>query len=70
RVGETLALAASARDASGDAVPESEIVWRSLTPTVASVDASGIVRALAAGHGAITASVDGVSESVAIDVRP
>lgn len=70
RVGETLALSASASEASGDAVPASEIVWRSLTPGVASVDASGVVRALAAGHGAIAASIDGVSDSVAIDVRP
>ena len=69
-VGETLAHSASASEASGDAVPVSEIVWRSQTPALASVDASGVVRALAAGHGEIAASVEGVSDRVPIDVRP
>ena len=70
RVGETLALSAVAFDASGGVVPASAIFWRSLSPDLASVDAGGVVRALAHGHVQIVATVDGVSDSVQVDVLP
>ena len=70
RPAESLALSAGAHDARGGAVPASAILWRSLSPGVASVDTSGVVRALSHGHAQIVASVDGVSDSVRIDVMP
>ena len=70
RVGEILALSASAFDARNAAVPASEIGWRSLSPSVATVDTTGVVRALSTGHARIVASVDGVSDDVTIDVQP
>lgn len=70
RIAESLALSAGARDARGGVVPVSAILWRSLSPEVASVDASGVVRALGHGHAQIVATVDGVSDSVQIDVLP
>jgi len=70
RVGDSLTLSATATDARGDVVPTSDIAWRSLAPTVASVDVRGVVRSLAPGHAQIVASVDGISDVVTIDVRP
>ena len=70
RTGDTLALTADARDARGEVLPSSSVVWSSLSPGVASVDAGGIVRALAHGHARIVAGVDGVADSVQVDVLP
>ena len=70
RIGESLALSADARDARGGVVPASAIRWRSLSPEVASVDASGVVSGLAHGHARIVASIDDVSDSVQVDVLP
>ena len=67
-VGETVGLSAVARDATGAAVTGSPITWRSLGPATASVDAGGVVRGLAAGHAEVVASIDGVSDTVAVDV--
>lgn len=70
RPGQTFLLSAIAFDALGAVVPASEIVWRSLAPTVATVDANGLLRALSYGHVPVVASVDGVSDTVTLDVRP
>ena len=70
RVGETLTLTATARDVLGGLVPTAQITWRALAPVVAGVDASGQVRALSTGHTRIVASVDGISDSILVDVRP
>jgi uncharacterized protein YjdB len=70
RIGESLTLSAGASDARGGVVPASAVVWRSLSPDIASVDASGVVRALAHGHARIAAAVDDLSDSVQIDVVP
>lgn len=70
RVGESIDLSATARDALGGLVPASEIAWRSLAPLIASVDANGVVRALGVGHAEIVASVDGASDSIRMFVEP
>jgi uncharacterized protein YjdB len=70
RIGDSLALSAGASDARGGVVPASAVVWRSLSPDVASVDVGGVVRALAHGHVWIVATVDDVSDGVQIDVVP
>jgi uncharacterized protein YjdB len=70
RIGEAITLTATASDALGNLVPTAQITWRALAPVVASVDASGQVRALSTGHTQLVASVDGVSDSILVDVRP
>ena len=70
RIGETITLTATASDALGNLVPSARITWRALASVVASVDASGQVRALSTGHTQLVASVDGVSDSILVDVRP
>ena len=70
RISDSLTLSAAAWDARGGVVSPTAILWRSLSPDVASVDAGGVVRGLAHGHATIVAEVDGVSDSVRIDVVP
>ena len=70
RVGHGVTLSAEAWDALGTLLPSSIISWRSLSPAVASVDASGAVRGLTDGHAQIVASADGVSDSIFVSVLP
>jgi len=70
RLGHTVTLSAMVWDALGEPISASDVSWRSLAPTLASVDASGVVRALADGHARIAASIEGVSDSITVDVLP
>ncbi len=69
-VGGTRQLAASPRTSTGIVVPGKTISWSSGNPSVATVDGSGLVRGLTAGVAQVTATVDGVTGRVDIDVRP
>jgi uncharacterized protein YjdB len=60
-VGQTLQLAAAPQDAIGNILTDRAITWTSGAPAVATVSASGLVTALAAGSATITASSEGVS---------
>lgn len=42
------------------------VAWRSLDPAIASVDAGGVVRALAGGRTSIVATVDGVADTISV----
>ncbi len=57
-VGDTLRLAATARDVAGNTIGGKTVAWASLNAGVASVT-SGLVRGIAAGTTSITATVDG-----------
>ena len=59
--GVTQALQVEARDAAGVLVNAPAVEWRSDAPAVASVDATGVVRAVAPGSARITANVRGVN---------
>lgn len=67
-VDRTVQLSAAARDASGGALSGRSFTWSSSTPTVASVDAAGSVQALDAGPVTISATADGVSGQLALEV--
>jgi uncharacterized protein YjdB len=54
--GKTLQLTATVKDSAGNVVGEPDVFWSSSNPTVASVNASGLVTALAAGSAAISAA--------------
>jgi trimeric autotransporter adhesin len=66
--GGTQQLSATARDASGTTIPGKTFSWSSADATVASVNANGMVTAIAPGNTTITASADGKSGSAAITV--
>ena len=73
--GEETVLAVSSRDVTGNvrALPDSlraRVVWRSLAPTIATVDADGRVRGIAQGSAPVEASLAtlGLRDSVTVAV--
>lgn len=58
-VGGTLQLAATAFDAAGQPVTGRPMAWQSSIPSVATVNASGLLTALAAGQTTVSVIVDG-----------
>jgi uncharacterized protein YjdB len=69
-VGTSISLTAQASSSSGQTLTGRSVIWSSSAPTVASVTASGVVTALAAGSTVIFASVDGVLGWANVDVLP
>jgi uncharacterized protein YjdB len=69
-VGGSVALSAVAYDADGAVLAGAPITWQSRGPTIASVDAGGVVRALAVGHASLVASAGGVADTISVYVAP
>ena len=67
-LGDTVRLAAEALDANGNAVAGSEFSWESGDAAVATVDASGLVMAVANGNATITATSGSVSGNATVTV--
>ena len=67
-LGDTLRLTAEAFDANGHAVAGAEFSWASSDDSVATVDATGLVTAIASGSVAITATSGSVSGSAMVTV--
>ena len=70
QIGGTAQLAAVARDAAGNALTGRAIGWSSGNEGVATVDQSGLVRAVSAGTVTITATSEGVSGTSSVTVTP
>lgn len=66
--GQAGQLDATVYDAFHDSLPGEGVTWTSVTPSVARVSATGLVTALAYGHGLVTASDGAVSSSYAFGV--
>jgi plastocyanin len=70
-IGQTTALSAAAFEASGAQITSPGVItWTSSATTVAAVDQTGKVTAVAAGTTTVAANVAGVSGSLAIKVNP
>ncbi len=67
-VGATIQLTASAYDASGQAMAGKTFTWTSSNDSVAKVDASGLVTAMAGGSATVTATAAGKSGSASVTV--
>ena len=68
--GDTQAFAAIATNSSGDVLSNVSFTWATDATDVATVDADGLVTAVADGTAALTASADGVeSSAVLLEVR-
>lgn len=67
--GTTVQLAATALNASGGALANRPVSWRSSDTTVATVSAAGLVRTSGAGVATIVASVEGKEGAAPLDVR-
>ena len=70
RVTQTAALTAEARDAQGQPLANRTFSWSSSAPSVASVDQSGLVTAVAVGTATISATSEGRTGSAVITVAP
>jgi len=70
RIGGTVALTATARDANGNPVPGVAIAWSSETPGVATVDPGGIVTGVANGTATVLASTGGITGAAVVQVSP
>ncbi len=73
--GESVSLQADVRDLGGSALGAPSLEWASSDETVATVDASGVVTALAKGTAVISASQDDATDAVDLtvvtaDLRP
>ena len=68
-LGDTLRLAASARNSQGGLVAGRTFTWSSSAPTVATVNASGLVTAVAEGSVSVTATTGGVAGSASVTVQ-
>jgi hypothetical protein len=68
RVGDTLRLVATPRDAAGNPLPGREVSWSTSGPTLASVSASGTVTGRAVGTATLTATVEGKSGKSVVTV--
>jgi uncharacterized protein YjdB len=68
QIGQTQQFTATARDAAGNTITGKTFTWNSSNPAVATVDGSGLVRAVSAGNASITASTDGRSGSATVTV--
>jgi len=68
-LGDTRQLTAVAIDLVGDTIGELAPVWRSLDPTVATVDAGGLVTARGNGHSSVIALFAGAADTADIVVR-
>lgn len=69
-VGSTVTLTATAFDQNGRKINNATMEWSSLTPTVASVSASGVVTGVATGQATIEAESSGRTGSVTLTVDP
>ena len=69
-VGEAVLLTAAARDAAGRTLGGRSVSWSSRDARIASVGPDGRVVGAAPGRTEITATVEGISAGVAIDVSP
>lgn len=67
-LGATAQLVAAAQDANGHAIAGKTLAWASSAGSVASVDNSGLVTAVANGTASITATTQGMSGSSAVTV--
>ena len=69
QAGTQFPLQAVPLDANGVALPQRPVTWRSGAPTVLSVSATGVVRALSPGTGLVFATVDGRLATASITVE-
>ncbi|MBX6331531.1 MAG: Ig-like domain-containing protein [Gemmatimonadaceae bacterium] len=70
REGDTRRIAARATDAHGYVIPRRPAVWRVADTTVATIDSTGLITALATGRTTITATIDGVAAQADMEVTP
>ena len=69
-VGSTVTLTANVFDREGKRIANTQVTWRSLTPTIASVSSQGVVTGVAPGEATIEAEASGKVGSQVLTVYP
>lgn len=69
-VGGSVGLSATTLDAQGGVLTGRTITWSSQNPTVATVDQTGLVRAVGSGQATIAAAAEGVTGTAVVTVSP
>jgi len=67
-VGDNIPLTALARDARGNAIAGVSFTWSSADASVATVDANGLVHAMAGGTTTVLAAANGITATATVDV--
>jgi uncharacterized protein YjdB len=70
RLGKTYGFVVETRDAAGNKLTGRTVNWTSLNPTVAAIDANGVVTGVAIGATVITARADGITSQTNMSVQP
>jgi uncharacterized protein YjdB len=70
RLGKTIGFVIETRDAAGNKLTGRRVIWSSLNPNIATVDANGIVTGVALGSSIITARADGANAQTNVSVQP
>jgi hypothetical protein len=68
--GDTVQLAAVAKDQYGNAIPGKTATWTSSNPDTAPVSATGLLQAWGTGPVQVTANIDGIAGSVMLTLTP
>lgn len=68
-IGETVQLTATLRDGNGGALTGRAVTWTSSVPSVATVNADGLVTGVGAGETIVKATSEGISDEVVIIVQ-
>ncbi len=66
--GQTLQLAASAKDSAGNSLTGRAVTWRSLTPSIATISETGLVTGITPGTATITGTIEAKSASATLTV--
>jgi uncharacterized repeat protein (TIGR02543 family) len=68
-IGETVQLTATPFDAAGNVLTGRSVAWSSGSTPIATVNANGLVTAIAGGQAQITATIEGVAGSASVTVN-
>ena len=69
-IGDSVALTATAKDASGSVIPDAPITWSSNNTAIAGVSSTGVVTAVGGGTATITAQSGNASNTASVLVIP
>jgi len=69
-VGQTSALAATAKDANGNVIAGRAVRWSTSNASIATVSAAGVVTAVAQGNATVSAAVEGKTGQADVTVSP
>ena len=68
--GDTVQMAAEARDPAGNLIPNANVTWSISDPSLASITTTGLLQTFATGTVAVTATINGISGTQSLTITP